>query len=151
MALLNLLLCFAVLQPVLAAPISDTISDAIVTWVPENFQSSIQDIIDFLNPRHSPSVNQALISSLVLIFISALSAGPAVISYPKNANRFQAFQFRLSFFLYGLVSPDFYVTRAWKEVIAESAIAQTYNKLFLKDGRSRHPFETVSNSIHPGF
>ncbi|KAF9442880.1 hypothetical protein P691DRAFT_788861 [Macrolepiota fuliginosa MF-IS2] len=115
----------------LAAPVGAQY--AIIGWVSESLKPFQQTFIDFINPMHPPSTNQTIIAYFVLILASAISAGPPLIPYPKDATVTTALRVRLKFFLYGFISPDYFTMVNWKERIEESCYASLYNKAFHKE------------------
>lgn len=144
MLLLSYLFLCAALSPAFAAPASP--KDVITTWSPDSLKPTLREILDFLDPYHTPSAKQAFISCLVLITISAFSTRhPSVIWSQKKTTLFQRFRMRFIAALSGLVSPDHFAIAAWQARVFEGGIAALYNKLFLKDGKIGHPIIYCDN------
>lgn len=145
-----LLLLATAADNVLAVPVS---FQDVTTWAPDSLKSFPQSIYDFLNPFYTPSVTEAIVACTLLVLLSAATAGPTVIRYPKQATRFQILLIRFQYTLYGLFSPDFFAIAAWYERIMEALPAAAYDKLFNKDAPKRYKWSAFHGAfvIHGGF
>jgi hypothetical protein len=143
LTLVSLFLSIPGFPSALAAPAD--LPDALASWAPGSLRLLQQYVLDFLNPFHTPSATQAIISCSLLIFLSAITAGPRTLTYRQSNTRVLAFRLRLGYFIYGLVAPDLYAIAAWYDRINEACAALIYDKLFNKDGKAYQSLTTVGH------
>ncbi|KAJ3567608.1 hypothetical protein NP233_g6257 [Leucocoprinus birnbaumii] len=148
--LVYLLLSATAFQLTLASPLLASrpvsVQDVVALWATDSIKAISQSVYNFVNPFHTPSVTQAIVSCVLLILISALTAKPAI-PRSKDATWLQSLGNWALNLVHGLFVPDFFAIVSWFNRIAEAYPATVFNKVFNKDAPKKYKW----NNVHGAF
>ncbi len=129
---------FLITRPATAAPVGlhSTLAGTLV----EGLRPLGQGVIDFLNPNHSPSLKQTIISCIFVLFASVF-----LVARPIKSNRvgLDRLRIRLAVALYGLLSVDLSAFAVFRRMFGDFFLAVAYNVLIRPEGQNKHPLMTT--------